>query len=76
MAESRVTGAGLRIAFAAALKVSGHRSLRMKMDSSRPLRAVRRALFFFLLFSTAAALVLVLLRPVFRRFLPSQLLRL
>lgn len=32
LAESRVTGPGLRIAFAAALKVSGHRSPRMKMD--------------------------------------------
>lgn len=49
MAESRVTGAGLRIAFAAALKVSGHRSLRMKMDG-RPLFVRRDILFFSPLF--------------------------
>lgn len=45
LAESRVTGAGLRIAFAAALKVSGHRSLRMKMDD-RPLFVRHDVLFF------------------------------
>jgi len=62
---ARVTGAGLRTAFAAALKVSGHRTLRMKMDD-RPLRATRRVPFFP--FSTVAALVLVLLRPIFPPF--------
>lgn len=47
LAESRVTGAGLRIAFAAALKVSGHRSLRMKIDG-RPLFVRRDVLSFFI----------------------------
>lgn len=50
LAESRVTGAGLRIAFAAALKVSGHRSLRMKMDGPAVLFVWRDVLFFSPLF--------------------------